>query len=82
MHVLYYLVPVAEEEDLLDEVRRERAQKEWDFNPWVKEESSDWDVVGIDESPEESPVHTLAQILGLLQHLLGAEVISLDEEED
>jgi hypothetical protein len=40
------------------------------------------DVVGIDGSPDELPVQTFRQLLGMLEHLLGAEVINPDEEPD
>lgn len=78
LYVFYCLVPVAEEEDLLDEVRRERARA-WDFDPWNEGESED-DDVDSDEGADEPTALTFLQLLGMLEHLLGAVVV--DPEDD
>lgn len=82
LYVLYYLVRVAEEEDLLDEVRRERAGNEWDSDPSREGEPQHQEVAGMDEADDDYPGPTFLQLLGMLEHLLGAVVIDLEEEKE
>lgn len=60
---LYRVVPAAEEEDLFEQVQRERDAEE----------------VPDDDAPveEEAPLRP-GQVLGLLEHRLGAQVVRRD----
>lgn len=82
LYVLYYLVAVAEEEDLLDEVRRERARQVWDFDPWAEHVGERDDDLDLDESADDTLGLTFRQVLGMLEHLLGAVVINPDDEDN
>ena len=82
LYVLYSLVPVAEEEDLLDEVRRERIWRDRGVDPWVATEDEDGEDPDVAEASEESPALTLLQMLGMLEHILGAVIVDPEEEAD
>lgn len=82
--LLYYFVPEAEEADLLDDLDREREQAR--PSSWFAEillEDIDEDVDDYaPEQPEDlaDPPMTFGQILGMLRHFLGAEIIDDDTQ--
>ena len=67
---LYAAVPAAEEEDLLEEVARERGSAE---PPDADEQPAAEDAPDAPADPE--PGFPLPQVLGLLEHRLGAQVL-------
>jgi hypothetical protein len=88
--LLYYFVPVTEEVDLLDHLHRERRQSSWrslcgEF-AGIDDEVDGAENCQVEEGDEqgdtaEMPM-SIGQILGMLAHLLGAEIIDeLDLEE-
>lgn len=82
LYVLYCLVLAAEEEDLLEELRRERTWREWHDNPSVamEDEDEDTDSQDVTEQSDEAPTLTLLQILGMLEQILGAVIVNPEEE--
>ena len=91
---LYALVPAAEEEDLLDELARERrtaeeAELASGWLSWPSRVRPVWDLWSGEptDPPEPEPepeapepeLPPLPQVLGLLQHRLGAHVLDEDD---
>jgi hypothetical protein len=84
LYLLYYLLPAAEEADLLDELAREREHAERtamcaeftrrDDDCLVELDHAD--PIDAEDRESASTNMTIGQIVGLLGHLLGAEVIS------
>ncbi len=71
---LYDAVPAAQEEDLLDELVQERRHSEtsaWLVALGVDEPEPAADELPVDEAPPLRP----GQVLGLLEHQLGAVVL-------
>lgn len=73
LYALYYLVPAAEEEDLLEESVLERAQR---ATPAPDPGCSSTEPV------DQGPALTFMQALGLLRHLLGAEVLEQPDDNE
>lgn len=85
LYRLYELVPVAEEVDIVEDWDRDRLAEVADFEQHAAAAGTDEDVV---RDPGAEPVRdgedpdgpmTQGQVLGLLEHRLGAE--RLDDEE-
>lgn len=86
LNALYDLVPDAEEVDLAEEVRLEQEQTWALENAGFVEEGR---LPPVDEHvPEEAPLPapeerlTDGQVQGLLEHLLGAEVVDDEDPRD
>jgi hypothetical protein len=88
--LLYYFVPASEEVDLLDELERDRRTAAWtvfysDFAS-VEDGNYDADRDEDDQADEVDDARTapmsLGQILGMLEHLLGAEIIDDPDPDD
>lgn len=82
--LLYALVPVCEEFDLLDQLEADRLRAEWEAR--LPPESDDVDEQLDDttaDAPSRStePVPTVREVIGLLEHYLGAELMHEDEDE-
>lgn len=80
---LHARVPAAQEEDLLEEVVRERRFAE-SVGRLAEAGLTDDEVTGdpqpdraLAPNPEQDPPLRPGQVLGLLEHLLGAQVITV-----
>ncbi len=81
--LLYYFVPTAEEVDLLDELEHDRRRAAWnalnDEFASVEDRRCDTDRDEDDHADDQDDATTalmsLGQILGMLEHILGAEVV-------
>lgn len=81
LHALYDLVPGAEEVDLAEEARREREQAEALVEVLAEvlaAPDDDAEPTSDDEPTDAVDPLTDGQVQGMLEHLLGAEV--LDDE--
>lgn len=91
--LLYYFVPATEEVDLLDELERDRRTAAWtafysEFAS-VEDDNYDADRDEADQADQADEVDdattapmSLGQILGMLEHLLGAEIIDDPDPDD
>ena len=76
---LYAVVPAAQEEDLLEEVARERAEER--VRRLLGEPDGETETESDTEAEAETgsePGYPLPQVLGLLEHELGAAVLPVD----
>lgn len=81
--LLYYFVPETEEVDLLDELQRDRRAAAWNafYGEFASVEDGNYDVDRDEDNQTDDPDDatttpmSLGQILGMLEHLLGAEVL-------
>ncbi|CAM3681116.1 hypothetical protein NOMA109596_06860 [Nocardioides marinus] len=81
--LLYHFVPTAEEVDLLDELDHDRSRAAWNafYDEFASAEdgifSADLDEYDQADDQDEatSAPMSLGQIFGLLEHVLGAEII-------
>jgi len=86
LYLLYYLLPAAEEADLLDELARERehAERAALYTELTRRdddclvEPDDADPIDVEDHEADSTSMTISQIAGLLEHVLGAQVISAE----
>lgn len=87
--LLYYFVPATEEVDLLDELERDRRTAAWTacYSEFASVEDGNYDA-GRDEDDQADDMDdattapmSLGQILGMLEHVLGAEVIDESKED-
>lgn len=81
--LLYYSVPTAEEIDLLDELEHDRRRAAWEalYEEFASADDSSFDTDRDEDDRAEdlddattAPM-SLGQILGMLKHILGAEII-------
>lgn len=74
---LYFHVPAAEEEDLLEQHALEEHQK-WllrEYAPWIDVDPPEPDPATPDVELLQLAPPTHAQAIGIVQHLLGARVL-------
>ena len=75
--VLYFRVPAAEEEDLLEQHAVEQHQ-EWlmhEYAPWIDIDLPEPEPAKPDVDAEQVAPPTHAQALGIVRHLLGAHLL-------
>ena len=86
--LLYYFVPTAEEVDLLDELEHDRRRAAWDvlYDEFASAEEGSLNADRDEDDQDEATTvpMSLGQILGMLEHILGAEIIddSVDGDVD
>jgi hypothetical protein len=90
--LLYYFVPTAEEVDLLDELAHDRRRAAWNalYDECVSAEDGPFNADCDEDDQADGRVDatsapmSLGQILGMLEHILGAEIIddSVDGDVD
>lgn len=78
LYLLYGLVPAAEETDLLEELTHERGRVEWEAIDAEAACPDDEDSVEAEDAGQTDVegVGRIGQIIGMLEHTLGAEVIA------
>lgn len=81
--LLYYFVPATEEVDLLDELEHDRRKAAWNslYEEFASVEDGrsdaepDEDDLADDQHDMTTEPMSLGQILGMLEHILDAEII-------
>jgi hypothetical protein len=88
LYVLYYLVPAAEELDLVDELHADRGRSERqalidEILADLRDDTSQTEEDGRSEpdDSQDAVSLTVGQVIGLLEHYLGAELLHEDEDE-